>query len=168
MLALCLGGCKPNPYSYPPPVQRVFDPNSEPGVVGEMISMESPQADNYVVRGTITNEPGAKWRWCEPRLDLRFQLASTKGLKFFMDFVINENTFARTGPVQFRFSIDGKPVGEVRYESPGVKHFETPVDSSLLRTGQPVTVTAEADKFIVGETDQVKLAFLIVAAGFKP
>lgn len=136
--------------------------------MGEMISMESPQADNYVVRGTITNEPGAKWRWCEPRLDLRFQVASNKGLKYFMDFVINENTFAKTGPVRFRFSVDGKPIGEVRYDTPGIKHFESAVDPAVLRTDQPVIATAEADKYIVGETDQVKLAFLVVAAGFRP
>ncbi|MBL8228428.1 MAG: hypothetical protein JNL98_08125 [Bryobacterales bacterium] len=167
MLAMCLCGCKPASRPYAPPLQRVFDPNSEPAIVGEMISMESPQADGYIVRGTITNEPGAKWRWCEPRLDLRFQLSATQGLKYFMDFVINENTFAKTGPVHFRFTLDGKPIGEARYDTPGIKRFETPVAAELLRTDQPVVVTAEADKFILGETDRVKLAFLVVSAGFR-
>lgn len=168
MLAMCLSGCKPAARPYPPPVQRVFDPNSEPAVVGEVISMESPQADSHIVSGTITNEPGAKWRWCEPRLDMRFQLSATQGLKYFMDFVINENTFAKTGPVHFRFTLDGKPIGEARYDTPGIKHFEAQVDPHLLRTDQPVVVSAEADKFIAGETDRVKLAFLVVSAGFRP
>lgn len=167
-LALFLTSCSPQPEAYPPPIQRVFDPNSEPNAVGEMISMEAPQADSYVVSGTITNEAGAMWRWCSEKLQMRFQPITPKGLKLFMDFVINENTFAKTGPVTMSFSIDGKPVGAVRYDQPGQKHFETPVDPSLIPGDRPVIVTAEADKYLVGETDAVHLAFLVIAAGFRP
>ncbi|MCS7027070.1 MAG: hypothetical protein NZV14_19925 [Bryobacteraceae bacterium] len=163
-----LSQCKPVPQSYPPPLQRNFNPDAEPPAVGEAISMMSPEADNYILSGTITNEPGVKWRWCAPRLEMRFQLASTRGLTYFMDFVLNENTFAQTGPVKFRFLIDGKSLGEVLYDTPGEKHFETPVPPELLRTDRPVVVTTEVDKYLVSQSDQAKLAFLLISAGFKP
>lgn len=147
-------------------MQRVFDPNAEPKVVGAIISMESPHVDNYIVSGVITREPGSSWRWANPKTELRFALSGTEGVKFIADFVIADETFKLTGPVVMKFSVDGKPIGSARYDQPGEKHFETAVASSLLRVDEPMLVTAEVDKFFESPQDGAKLGFLLIRMGF--
>lgn len=161
-----LCACSNAPEWYAPPMQRVFDPELEPKVVGATISMDSPHVDNYLVSGIITHEPGATWRWANPKAELRFALNETKGMKFHADFVIAEDTFKLTGPVTMKFTVDGKVLGSQRYDQHGEKHFETAVDETLLRTDAPMLVAAEVDKYFQSPQDGVKLGFLLIRMGF--
>jgi len=163
---LCLSACTPEPEWYAPPMQRAA-PRKEPRAVGSVITMDSPMADSYIVSGVLRGEPLSQWRWTNQRPELRFYLTETKGLKFFMDFVLAEATFKFTGPVTVRFSIDGKPLGIAHYGKPGDQHYENEVPESLLKTSEPVTVAAEVDKVYVSPQDGVKLGFLLVRAGFE-
>ncbi|MFN7932868.1 MAG: hypothetical protein U0R19_06045 [Bryobacteraceae bacterium] len=147
-------------------MQRVFDPNAEPRVVGAIISMESPHVDNYIVRGVITREPGASWRWANPKAELRFALSGTQGVKFVADFVIADDTFKLTGPVVMKFTVDGKLIGSARCDKPGEQHFETAVAPDLLRDDEPMLVAAEVDKFFQSPQDGTKLGFLLIRMGF--
>lgn len=165
-LFLLLGACEPYPDSYPPPQQRRFDPGREARAVGQVIAMESPQVDHYIVGGVLTREAGANWRWTAQRPELRFQLEQTEGLKFFLDLVVAGSTLEVTGPITIRFFIDGKQFGSVRYTDAGEKHFETPVDAKLLKSGEPIIVAAEVDKVFVAGNDGARLGFLLVKAGF--
>lgn len=128
--------------------------------------MDSPHVDNYILSGVITREPGASWRWANPRAELRFTLNETSDVKFVADFVIAEDTFKLTGPVTVRFDIDGKPLSTQRYDQPGEKHFVTSVNPALLRTDQPMVAAMEVDKFYTSEHDGVKLGFLLIRMGF--
>ncbi|MBS1827230.1 MAG: hypothetical protein JST93_18075 [Acidobacteria bacterium] len=147
-------------------MQRVFDPNAEPKVVGAIISMDSPHVDNYIVRGVITREPGSSWRWANPKAELRFALSGTQGVKFTADFVIADETFKITGPVVMTFTVDGKPIGSARYDKPGEKHFETAVPAALLKEDEPMMVAAEVDKFYQSPQDGAQLGFLLIRMGF--
>ncbi|MCC6390397.1 MAG: hypothetical protein IT167_07325 [Bryobacterales bacterium] len=164
---LCLSACTPEPEWYAPPMQRAAPQNAEPRAVGSVIAMDSPLADSHIVSGVLRGEPLSQWRWTNQRPELRFFLTETKGLKFFMDFVLAEATFKFTGPVTVRFSIDGKALGSAHYSKPGDQHYETEVPESLLKTSEPVTVAAEVDKVYVSPQDGVKLGFLLVRAGFE-
>jgi hypothetical protein len=169
-ILLCLMGvlcaCSHEPEWQPLRMQRVFDPNAEPKVVGSIISMDSPHVDNYILRGVITREPGASWRWSNPKAELRFALSGTEGVKFVADFVIADETFKVTGPVVMTFTVDGKVMGSARYDRPGEKHYETLVDGKLLRTDETMLVAAEVDKFFESQQDGVKLGFLLIRMGF--
>ncbi len=148
-------------------MQRVFNPDAEPKVVGAIISMDSPHVDNYILSGVITREPGASWRWANEKAELRFALSETARMKFIADFVIAEDTLKETGPVTMQFAIDGKVVGRQRYDQAGEKHFETEVAEGVLRTDGPMTVTAQVDKYYQSPIDGVKLGFLLIRMGFR-
>ena len=165
-LCLCLYGCSNEPEWYSLPMQRTFNPNAEPKVVGSIISMESPHVDNYIVSGIITREPGSSWRWANPKAELRFALTETKNVKFVADFVIADDTYKLTGPVTMQFLIDGKAFASQRYDSSGEKHFETMVEPGLLRSDAPMVVAAQVDKFYESPTDGVQLGFLLIRMGF--
>jgi len=161
-----LTACSSEPAWQPLPMQRVFDPSTEPKVVGAIISMESPHVDNYIVSGVITREPGSSWRWANEKAQLRFALSETERMKFVADFVIADETFKVTGPVTMKFVVDGKLLGSERYDKPGEKHYETEVAPGLLRADGPMTVVAEVDKYFKSEQDGVKLGFLLIRMGF--
>src|SRR5262245_27950517 len=106
LMLFALNSCTPTPDWYPPPTQRDFNPDSEPRAVGNVVSMDAPQVETYIVSGIITNEPGAAWRWANPRAELRFSILDPANITFFSDFVIADSTFAITGPVTMSFFID--------------------------------------------------------------
>lgn len=164
---LCLGACAPEPEWYAPPMQRATLRGVEPRPVGSVVSMDSPLADAYIVSGVLKGDPLSRWRWTSQRPELRFYLTETKGLKFFMDFVLAEATFQFTGPVTVRFSIGGKPLGSAHYGKPGEQHYEVEVPGNLLTASEPVKVAAEVDKVYVSPQDGAKLGFLLVRAGFE-
>ncbi|MBL8175541.1 MAG: hypothetical protein JNK48_12780 [Bryobacterales bacterium] len=165
-LLCALTACSPEPAWYPLPMQRVFDPSSEPKVVGAIVSMDSPHVDNYIVSGIITREPGSSWRWANEKAQLRFAIGEAQRMKFIADFVIADDTFKVTGPVTMKFTIDGRPIGAERYDKPGEKHYEVEVAPAVLRSGEPMTVSAEVDKYFESKTDGVKLGFLLIRMGF--
>ncbi|MBI3682686.1 MAG: hypothetical protein HY235_20115 [Acidobacteria bacterium] len=163
MLSMC--ACAPSPEWYPPPAQVVLPPESEPRVVGAIIAMDSPYVDNYIVGGIVPAAPGSPWRWTHQRPELRFQLAEIKGLRFFMDLVIPDTTFQKTGPVTLRFFVDGRQIGSAHYDTPGQKRFETRTPENVLTTS-PMVVAAEIDKVWVSPQDGARLGFLLIRAGF--
>jgi hypothetical protein len=161
-----LTGCAGEPDWSPLPAQYRFQPDSEPRVVGMAIRMEEPQVDNYLVSGVLRDELGSMWRWANPRMQLRLQVAERRASTFYIDFVISETTFKETGPVTFRFLLNDQEISRATYDKPGEKHHEAPVAASLLDPTVPVTITIEADRWWTSE-DGTKLAFLLVGAGFQ-
>jgi hypothetical protein len=129
--------------------------------------MSAPQADNYILRGIITREQGAAWRWTAEKMELRFHLTDPGDRVFFMDLVISDEVLRQTGPQSVRFSIDGRQFGSVTYDTHGQKRYETLVPDNLIRTDQPLILTAEVDKYFQSPTDGAKLGFLLVGAGFQ-
>lgn len=167
LAAAALCGCTFDPAWYPVPPQREFRPELEPFAVGPRISMSSPQADNYILSGVITREQGAAWRWTAEKMELRFHLTDPRDRVFFMDLVISGEVLRQTGPQSLRFSIDGRQFGSVTYDTHGQKRYETRVPDHLIRTDQPLILTAEVDKYFQSPTDGAKLGFLLVGAGFQ-
>jgi len=164
---MCAYGCTSQPAWYAPPIQRKFSPATEPRAVGESIQMSDSMADTHIVSGVLGGEPGSSWRWANPRAELRFHLAEIKAQKFVIDFAIADDTFKLTGPVTMQFFIDGKRFAATKLDSPGSKHFETPVPEALLKVDTPVVVAAEVDKFYTSSHDGTKLGFILSGMGFQ-
>jgi hypothetical protein len=131
-----------------------------------MIAMNSPYADRHILSGVLGGEPSGLWRWANQRAELRFELAELEGQTMFVRFVLSEDTFKVTGPVTMQFFLETTPMGAMHCAKPGEYEFERPAPPSLLKTGVPVTIAAEADKVWISP-DNTKLGFLLVSAGFK-
>jgi hypothetical protein len=130
--------------------------------------MSDSMVDAHIVSGVLGGEPGSSWRWANPRAELRFHLAETKAQKFVIDFAIADDTFKLTGPVSMQFFIDGKRFAGMKLDTPGSKHFETPVAETFLKADKPIVVAAEVDKFYTSSHDGTKLGFILTGMGFKP
>ena len=72
---------------------------------------------------------------------------------------------AVTGPVTISYIVNGRLLDKVRYDTPGAKHFEKPVDSSWLKANADTVVTMELDKAWTPEPG-VKLGVTLTRAGF--
>jgi hypothetical protein len=169
LLAACLFlyGCASAPEWYPPPLESSYRESAEQAPASTVISMEDPLVDAYIVSGILPNDPGSRWRWAGQRVELRFTLTDISNLKFFMDFAIDGSTFEKTGPVNLQFFVDGKPFAKAHCSKPGEQHFETPVDAALLKVEEGMVVAVESDKVFTSPLDGVKLAFMLVRAGFQ-
>lgn len=130
--------------------------------------MSDAMVDSHIVSGVLGGEPGSSWRWANPRAELRFHLSEVKAQKFSIDFTIADDTYKLTGPVTMQFFLDGKKFASTHLETPGSKHFETPVPESLLKTDAPIVVAAEVDKFYTSSHDGTKLGFILTRMGFQP
>ena len=69
-----------------------------------MFRMSDANAAQYLVKGVADGPAGASWRWVYKRPEFRFLLADHRGIRFFMEFALPEQTFQQTGPVTLSIS----------------------------------------------------------------
>jgi len=165
-LGLLVAGCVSIPDTYAPPIQRQPMTGTDLGKLGHFVAMSHPDAPKYFVGDIGEALENGAWRWTGQKPTLQFVLTTVRDLRFMMDFSIAEATFAETGPVTISFYVNGRLLDRVRYDSPGEKRFEKPVDPSWLRLGADNIVTAELDRVWVSPEDQVKLGIILNRAGF--
>ena len=164
--ALLLVGCVNIPDSYAPPIQRNPQYSPESHSVSHFVSMGGLNPEDFIVRDILPGDPGSTWRWTGKRPELRFQLSFTNDLRFLMDFVVPEITFAQRGPVTVSVFVNGKLLDKVRCDKPGEVNFNKPVPADWLRADAPTLVAAEIDKVWVAPADGAKLGFILSRAGF--
>lgn len=132
-----------------------------------MVNMNDRDAPTHFVKDIRATLEGASWRWTQKRPTLKILLVKTQRLKFAADFTIWEGTMQQTGPVTISFFVDDKLLDKVRYETPGYKHFEKPVDPAWLQTATETLVSAEIDKIYVDPGDHARLGFILTRMGFE-
>src|ERR1700734_949186 len=117
---LSLAACDRLPESYPPPEQQppVGELDTPPNAM--MVSMDSSEADQLIVKDIYAS--GLPWRWTAQEPTIRIPLLSNANLKFAADFTLWDQTFTVTGPVDISFLVNGKLLDHVRYETSGSKH----------------------------------------------
>jgi len=164
---LLMVACQRPPDSYPPPEQRAPLSIPEPSVGSIMLNMNDPDAPAHFVKDIGASLEGATWRWTQKRPTLKILLVKTKGLKFSTDFTIWEGTMKQTGPVNISFFIDDKLLDSVRYDTPGYKHFEMPVEPEWVQTATETVLAAEIDKLYIDPTDKTQLGFILTKMGFE-
>ena len=59
ILSLLLCACGPTVEWYPPPAQYVFDPGSEPRVVGAIAAMDDVHVEDYILSGVLAGDRGS-------------------------------------------------------------------------------------------------------------
>lgn len=132
-----------------------------------MVNMNDADAPSHIVSDVSPTLEGDTWRWTKQRPTLQVLLAKTGGLKFVTDFTVLEATLKQTGPVTISFYIGDKLLEKVRYDTPGFKHFEKPVEPGWLQTANDTTYSAQIDKLYVSPEDGAKLGFILTRMGFE-
>jgi hypothetical protein len=130
------------------------------------VAMADEHAEEHFLRDINPTLESGAWRWTGQKPTVRLVLKSTRRLRFVMDFGFNGETMKQTGPVTITFWVNGKVLDKVRYDEPGTKHFEKPVDESWLYKNGDNVVTAELDTVYVAEADGAKLGVTLTRLGF--
>lgn len=165
-LLLAFAGCTSIPDSYAPPVQRrpIYGP--EDSALRPYVAMNDPNVEAHLVRGVSPALENGAWRWTGDKAELKFAPAAMDGQKLRVDFAVAENTFSITGPVTLTFTVNGRTLDKVRYDSGGQKRFEKAVPGAWLRASGENFVAIEVDKPWVSPKDGAKLGVILVGAGF--
>jgi hypothetical protein len=159
--------CRRWPEWYAPPEQRKPFTGEEPKpVFSQMFKSGDPNVDQYLVKDVALAPVGTNWRWAFKRPEFRFLIADHRGLRFFMDFALPEQTFRQTGPVTFSIFVNEKPMKKVRVAYAGQMRLDEPVPSELLKPYTVNHVAVEVDPVWVAPTDGAKLGFILSGAGF--
>ena len=166
MLCLLYTGCVRMDEWYAPPIQRKPMAGAIVSPLRHFVNMNDPRADDYIVRDISSALEGNAYRWARKRPTLRFVLQSTEHLRFVMDFFLSPDTMKVTGPVTISYYINNHLLDRVRYDKPGIVHFEKPVSPEWLIAGAETLAAAELDKTYVAPADNAVLGFVLNRAGF--
>jgi hypothetical protein len=164
--ALCLASCDRLPESYPPPEQRHPLPGFNPGPNAFMVDMGDKDVAIHIVQD-IYGQANPAWRWTAQNPTMRLLLLSTDGLKFLADFSIWDDSFKITGPLEITYLVNGRLLDKVRYDAPGLKHFEKPVPSDWLAVDSETLIGMSVNKLYVSPIDHNKYGVILVRMGFK-
>jgi hypothetical protein len=166
LAVLALNGCVSTPDTYRPPIERKPLLDGHRTDLREFIAMSDPEAADHIMNGISDTVESGAWRWTEERFTLMFAVPDTTGWKLAMEFTIPGETFAQTGPFHITYSVNGRALDKVQYDSPGEKRFEKLVPAERLRKRAENIVMAELDKAYIAEADQKKLGVILIRAGF--
>lgn len=160
-------GCRRGPEWYALPEQRQTFTGDEPSpVVSRLFKISDPNVAEYLVKDVATGTEGGAWRWVYKRPEFRFLISDHRGLRFFMEFALPDQTFKQTGPVTFAISINEKPFKKLRFTKSGQLRLEEPVPMALLKPYAVNHVRIEVDPVWVAPTDGAQLGFILSSAGF--
>jgi hypothetical protein len=157
---MLLTGCAGLPESFPPPPQR------QPALSSKIpLQMSDPETDAPIVQDIPKNEKGP-WRWAGPKPTVRILLTSVADTRLFVEYSVADATFKDTGPVKFRFLVNGQLVDEIRHTKPGAFTLDKPVPAAMLKPNAGNEIAVEVDKPWVAPQDGAKLGFILTSIGF--
>jgi len=159
LAALCgCGGLVPLPEQRPattvedPPDHRFF------------VRMIVPSADKRIVKDIGGTPSQFRWTAAEPTVKVKLPDAGPWVAQ--MEFALAEATLKETGPVTVEISLNGRVVGQGRYEKPGEQTLTVPVPGDILPNGGEAVLTARVNSVWVAPSDGAKLGVLLKALGF--
>ena len=165
LFASLLAGCNRSYWAALPDQRNLLEPVSFDAVT-YFVAVNHPNARNYFVRDIENELVGNLWRWTGKKPTLRFRIPQSSGLSLAVDLVIPDVMFRISGPVTESFTVKEHPLGTVRYDSQGEKHFQKMVPAEWLRPGEENIVSAEIDKLWTPAEDDQSRGFVLVRAGF--
>jgi hypothetical protein len=163
---LAVFGCKNVPDTYAPPIQRKPSFGADTERLKHFVAMGDEDAPMHFMQDIHSSLEGGSWRWTGQRPTVRLFLRSIKSLRLVVEFFIPDAVIQQTGPLTVRYVVNGHAVDSVRYDSPGQKRFEKPVDASWLVADADNVVSAELDKVYIAEADKAKLGLALNGIGF--
>jgi hypothetical protein len=162
-MSAALAGCGRQAGTYPPPPQQSLDLGMDPGHLRPYIVMDDPTVNEYIV-SDISPEPGyRKWAFLHP--ELKVQVANASHWKLTAEFALPEVTYKVTGPVTVSGAVNGHPIGSIRCDHAGDWKLEKPVPDGIVKPGEEIHLTFEANPRWVSPDDGAQLSFFLRGAG---
>jgi hypothetical protein len=163
---LALSACVTLPEVYAPPIQRKPALSEDaPRASKRLLRMVEPETDAYIVQDLPRGVSGP-WRWAGPRPIVRIYLTSVADSKILVEYSVAEATFKVTGPVNFKFFVNEKLLGEAHHDKPGAYVFEKAVPAQMLKANAENDLAVEVDKPWTSPEDGAKLGFILTSIGF--
>jgi hypothetical protein len=162
--ALLTVSCGREPGVFAVPPQRSSDLGHDPSAGLSVVTMDDPQADEYLVNDISPDRGFRRWAFIRP--ELRFRLKDARHLVFTAEFTIPEVTFKVTGPVTVSYAVNGQTLGTLRCAQAGDFRVAAPVPEGLAEPDKPIRVTFEAKPRWISPEDGAQLSFLLRSAGF--
>lgn len=166
VLLVLPAGCTKIESVYAPPIQRVPANEWAKGRLKYFITMDSPDAMDYVVEQVVPAMEQGGWRWTLQRPAFQFMLPETKHMKLRVDLTVPELTMKQTGPVTIAFFVQGRLLDKLSIDKPGDQRFLKPVPEEWLGTEMPVVVRMEIDKMWTAPGDGIRRGFIVSRLGF--
>jgi len=138
-------GCQNMPEPYEPPAQRPAAENFHPYRMQAIVSMSDDDAETHFVQD-ITPLATSSWRWTGKKPTVRVKARTGEDLRYTIDFVLPEEHFRKTGPVNIAFLVNDRVLDRALYSSAGSQHFEKRIPPDWVSVDQDITVAAEIDK----------------------
>ncbi|HVY93003.1 MAG TPA: hypothetical protein VHA14_09650 [Bryobacteraceae bacterium] len=160
--ALALCSCDRFPDFVAMPEQRPrFD---DPERWERMVRMTDVDARDHFV-SDIFEPLAANWRWTGKRPMILLNAPPNIQRAYRMEFVVPEQSFRVTGPVEITFVVNGHVLDRKKYTAAGAYVFEKDVPPDWIATGE-ASLGAEIDK-VVPAPNGSAYGFLMVAIGLK-
>jgi hypothetical protein len=140
-----------------------LDLGLDPGHLKAYILMDDPTVAEYIVNDISPERGVHRWAFAHP--ELKFQVKDPSHLKLIAEFDLPEVTYKVTGPVTVSGTVNGHPVGSIRCDHAGEWHLEKPVPEGIVRPGEEIHVTFEANPRWVSPEDGAQLSFFLRGAG---
>ena len=142
---LAESGCQNMPEAYAPPLQRPAVEKFHPYRMQAIVSMSDNDAETHFVQD-ITPLATSSWRWTGKKPTVRVKARTSEDLRYTIDFVLPEEHFRKTGPVNIAFLVNDRVLDRALYSNAGNQHFEKPIPTGWVSADQNITVAAEIDK----------------------
>jgi hypothetical protein len=129
-----------------------------------LLQMSEPETDGYIVQDIPLGETGP-WRWTGVKPTVKFYLTSVEGYRARLEYTVAEVTFKSTGPVTFRFLVNGHLLDTRLHKQHGTFVYDKPIPAQMLKGNSDNELAIEVDKPFVAEGDGAKLGFILSAIG---
>lgn len=157
LLAGC-GGLVPMPEQQP--VVQAEDPPDPRFLVRVIV----PSSSRRIVKDI--DGPPALYRWTGAEPTVKVKLPDGDPWLAQMELAVAEATLKETGPVTVSLWVNGREIGQARYEKPGEQTLSIPLPKDVLPNGGEATLMARIDPVWVAPSDGAKLGVLLKAMGF--
>ena len=138
------------------------------GPFGEVMTIGSPGAAHYVVKGVLVTDPKADGYWTLDDTELQFQLSSVQHHVFREHYYLPYDTLKVTGPLLVDFYINGHLLDQTRFAKDGEAVYQHDVPVDWLNTGSLTMVRMRVHNPYIAPRDGAKLGVLLRSAVFAP
>lgn len=162
LFLVVLAGCGRWPDAYAPPPQRGPVPPTDTSSM--LLEMDQPDLAPHIVKD-IHERYETPWRWTDREPTLNVLAVVIDNLKLSLEFAIYDQGFAQTGPLELEFVVNGHTLDKVRYDTPGLKHYEKSVPPEWLSAVVESTIAIKVEKLYVAPADGAKFGIILAKAG---
>jgi hypothetical protein len=135
-------------------------------VFGEVMTIGTPAAAQYFVKGILVTDPKADGYWTLDRSMLQFRLSSLQHHFLWEHFYLPTETLRQTGPLIVDFYVNRRLLDRVRFPKDGEVVYQHEVPIEWLKPDGITTVEMRVANPYIAPKDGTRLGVLLRSAAF--